>query len=192
MPEERLGRLNGIGYLERIASGEVLQIKRAKTTIPAHQRKASARPVEVLLVGGSSIGFSPLSERLEKSGYNCQFVSTCLDGARLIARASFDLVLCSGRMKGFQVLLSAARRSSASLFRYLLVEDGCWWVPTVLRGEECSRAPAFRDTEFANALDTMVKEIKFGSRRGEMLAGAAGTADQQAEPADDTEGFKPN
>lgn len=160
MPREQLRRLNGIGYLERAASRQILPPTEAETLVPPPDNTVDREPVKVLLVGGSNIGFSPLSERLEGSGYKCEFVTTCLDGARLVARKSFDLVLCSGRMKGFQLLLSAARRSSASLFRYLLVEDGCWWVPTVLRGETCSRAPAFRDAEFANALDTMIKEVK--------------------------------
>ena len=159
MSQEPLHRLNGMGYFESVASGEILPRRHDRTPASVAHRKAG-RPVRVLLVGGSSVGFSPLSEQLERSGYQCRFVSTCLDGARLIARASFDLVLCSGRMKGFQLLLSAVRRSSASLLRYLLVEDGCWWVPTVLRGEDCSRAPACRDTEFASALDTMANGIK--------------------------------
>ena len=156
MTGQRLSRLNGMAYLERVASGEIPPPKHARTPIPSRESTVDTQPVRVLLVGGSNIGFSPLSGRLEKSGYQCQFVTSCLDGARLVARSSFDLVLCSGRMKGFQLLLSAARRSSASLFRYVLVEDGCWWVPTVLRGEPCLGAPAFRDAEFANALDTMV------------------------------------
>jgi len=171
---ERLSRLNGMGYLDRVASGEIPPHKHAKTPIPPPERSLDAELVNVLLVGGTNIGFSPLSESLEKSGYHCEFVATCLDGARLVARASFDLVLCSGRTKGFQLLLSAARRSSASLFRYLLVEDGCWWVPTVLRGESCTRAPAFRDAEFANALDTMVKEVKSASPNAKAMAAASG------------------
>jgi len=181
MPEERLRRLNGMGYLERLASGEILSPRHARTSASAQQRKADTRPVKVLLVGGSSVGFSPLSERLEKSGYHCEFVANCLEGARLVARAAFDLVLCSGRMKGFQLLLSAACRSSASLYRYLLVEDGCWWVPTVLRGEVCSRAPAFRDTEFANALDTMANEIELGPRKEQAVAGVEGRSEQETE-----------
>jgi len=182
MPQEPLRRLNGMGYLESVASGEILPPRHVRTPVSVARRKAD-RPVKVLLVGGSSVGFSPLSEQLEKSGYQCRFVGTCLDGARLIARSSFDLVLCSGRMKGFQLLLSAVRRSSASLFRYLLVEDGCWWVPTVLRGEDCSRAPAFRDREFASALDTMAHGIKLDSQSGELVGGGAGSPQiQPAEP----------
>lgn len=192
MAEEPLRRLNGIGYLERVASGEILPSRHTRTSVSVARKKAE-RAIKVLLVGGSSVGFSPLSEQLEKSGYKCRFVSTCLDGARLVARASFDLVLCSGRMKGFQLLLGAVRRSSASLFRYLLVEDGCWWVPTVLRGEDCLRAPAFRGTEFASALDTMAKEIKSDSQSAETAADGAGSLlNQPAERSNEADGHRLN
>ena len=114
--------------------------------------------VRVLLVGESQTGFSSLLQRLQKSGCQCHFVASCFDGARLVAHASFDLILCSGQMNGFQVLSNAARGSSASLFRYLLVEDGCWWVPAVLRGEQSAGAPALRPSEFARALDALVSK----------------------------------
>jgi hypothetical protein len=151
---EHLQRLNGLGDVERI-SCEPLSYGLTKP-----QSSAATAPVQVLLVGGANIGFWPLSAHLEQSGYRCECVSNCLDAARLVARRSFELVLCSVRMKAFELLLTAVRHSSASLFRYVLVEDGCWWVPSVLRGEPCSSTFAFRETQFANALDTMVREVR--------------------------------
>jgi len=115
--------------------------------------------VRVLLIAESGLGFSPLLERLKNFGCQCHLVSSCLDGARLIEQTSFDLVLCSGRTENFQSLLSAARSSSASLFRYLMVEHGCWWVPTIVRGEPCSRWLAFRDSEFPGELYKLVREV---------------------------------
>jgi hypothetical protein len=121
-------------------------------------------PIQVLLVGENGMRCSSLAERLKQYGCECRAVSGCLDGARLVSRDSFDLVLCSGRLKGFQTLVAAARSSSASLFRYLLVEDGCWWVPTVFHGDRCSRAPAFRDAEMAKVLDAIrQRSLDFGS-----------------------------
>jgi hypothetical protein len=100
-------------------------------------------PVKVLLVGESGLEFSGLTEQLEKYGCECESVSGCVDGAQLVRRTSFDLVLCSGRMKGFQALVSAALHSSASLFRCLLVEDGCWWGPGRLPGQTVLACPGF-------------------------------------------------
>ena len=116
-------------------------------------------PVRVLLVAESGTGFSPLLERLENFGWECQLVPSCLDGARLVEEISFDLVLCSARSENFQSLLIAARSSSASLIRYLMVEHGCWWVPTIVRGEPCSRAVAFRDSEFPGELYKLIWEV---------------------------------
>jgi hypothetical protein len=116
--------------------------------------------VSVLLVGDSEEEFSSLLQPLEKRGCQCQFVPSCLDAGGMVAQASFDLVLCSSQIKGFQTLLDAACRSSASLFRYFPVEDGCWWVPVAVRGERCLDAPALRPSEFAKALDAMVRDAK--------------------------------
>ena len=116
--------------------------------------------VRVLLVGESRIGFSSLLERLQKSGCQCLFTTSCVEGAHLVADSSFDLVLCSGQMDGSQDLVRAVRDSNATLFRYVLVEDGCWWVPAVRQGEQCACAPALRPSEFAKALDTMVREAR--------------------------------
>lgn len=115
-----------------------------------------AATARVLLVGENEIGFSSLLHRLEKNGCQCRFTTSCFEGARLVVDSSFDLVLCGGQMNGSQDLISAVLGSTSTLFRYVLVEDGCWWVPAVLRGELCTGALALRPSEFAKALDTIV------------------------------------
>ena len=121
-------------------------------------------PAKVLLIGGNGMRFSPAAEHLAERGCECHLVSGCLDGARLLGRNSFDLILCSGRTRGFQELVSAVLRSSASLFRYLSVEDGGWWVPTVSRGQRCLDAPGFRDAEFGEALNAFVTDVQSAPR----------------------------
>jgi CheY-like chemotaxis protein len=113
----------------------------------------------VLLVVESATGLSPLLQRLEDFGCQCQLAASCLDAAQRITQTSFDVVLCGDQTKNFPSLLNAVRSSSASLFRYLLVEDGCWWVRAICQGEPCSDAPAFRDREFSEALDQMSKSV---------------------------------
>lgn len=186
MSAQRLRHLNGAGYLESAGSARLLPQSAGKRVVSPMQTVAS-RPVRVLLVGGGSVGNWPFAERLEQSGYHCECVATCLDAAHLMADGLFDLALCSVRMKGFELLRSAVSHSSTSLFRYVLVEDGCWWLPTVLRGESCLNAPAFRGTEFAGALDTMIKRARFACPRAH-AAGADtenrsdGTGSQQLTP----------
>jgi hypothetical protein len=111
-------------------------------------------PPRVLFVG-ESLASCSLSERLRSRGCQCQFVSSCFDGVRLATDTSFDLVLCSGRTRGFKELLSTAKSWGATVLRYVLVEDGCWLVPALLRGEPCLSVPAFREAEFSQALDTV-------------------------------------
>jgi hypothetical protein len=53
---------------------------------------ATAR-LRVLLVAESGTGFSPLLERLENFGCQCQLVPSCIEGARLVEDTFFDLVL---------------------------------------------------------------------------------------------------
>jgi len=167
-----LQHLNGVGYLEKVGSAGPVS-HAAGERIDSPTQAAARRPVRVLLIGAGSVGCWPFSEHLEESGYHCEYVPTCLEAARLIAQGSFDLTLCSVRVKGFELLLGAVRHSLSSLFRYVLVEDGCWWVPTVLRGESCPSVPAFRGTEFAGALDTMIREVQSGLPSA--LAVGAGT-----------------
>ncbi len=120
----------------------------------------NAAAVRVLLVGESKAGYASLLQRLQKSDCQCQFTASCSEGARLVADSSFDLVLCGSQMDGSQNLIRAVLGSSATLFRYVLVEDGCWWVPAILRGKYCAGAPALRPREFAGALDSIIRETK--------------------------------
>ena len=125
-----------------------------------------AATVRVLLVGESRAGYSSILQRLQKSGCQCQFAASCKEGARMVGDASFDLVLCGSQMDGSQNLIRAVAGSSASLFRYVLVEDGCWWVPAILQGESCASAQALRPREFTKVLDSIVREGKQKVRLG--------------------------
>jgi hypothetical protein len=108
-------------------------------------------PLRVLFVG-ESLGSCSLSERVRTCGCQCQFVPSCFEGVQLASKSSFDLVLCGGRVKGFHDLLNAAKNSGATLFRYVLVEDGCWLLPTLIAGEPCLSAPALREAELSQVL----------------------------------------
>jgi len=121
---------------------------------------SNAEPVRILLVGESPMGFSYLSQRLEKRGCECRVASSNYDGARLFREQGFDLVLCCGSRDGIEPLVTSIIGSSASLYRSHRVEDGCWWLPAVLRGEACAGAPAFQPGEFMKVLDQMVDNFR--------------------------------
>ena len=112
--------------------------------------------MRVLFIGGTEAGLSPLCARLRRSGGQCQLARSCLEGARLLADGSFDLVLCSVDADGYQALIRAVVRCSASLFRYFPGEVDCWWIPTLVRGERCAGEPALRAAEFADTLNSLM------------------------------------
>lgn len=110
---------------------------------------------KVLLIGESEAGSLSLLSCLRRSGWQCQVATSCRQAVRLLADGSFGLVLCSVDFSGTGWLIATILGSSVSLFRYLPVENGCWWVPTVLRGERCLGALALRPNEFSKTLETL-------------------------------------
>lgn len=117
------------------------------------------RIVKVLLVGRSERTLAHVSRYLAESGCECKFVSSYVDGLKLLAETSFDLVLCTGQ-PGIRTLVSSLAGSPVSVFCAHAVEDGCWWLPVVRHGEECWGASALRPNEFRNLLDETLQALK--------------------------------
>jgi hypothetical protein len=120
----------------------------------------NSKAIRVLIVADSAMGFSSVSRVLEQRGCKCSFARSYSEGALLFTEHAFDLVLCSDRKGGVNMLMNRVIESSASLFRSHLVEHGCWWLPTVLHGEKCLGMPALRPDEFAKTLDSFVHESR--------------------------------
>lgn len=126
--------------------------------------------MRVLLVAENEMGFSLLCRQLEEQGCRCAFASSYSDAVRLFADQPFDLVLSSGQ-PGIRALFSSMAGSSASLFCAHAVEDGCLWVPVILKGSECLGTPPLHPSEFAERLTQMVDEIKLSrGRAGDSVA----------------------
>jgi len=85
----------------------------------------------------------------------------------MLGQRQFDLVLSLHTSRGTSRLCLAVLLSGSptTLFYALRVEVGCWWVPLLRLGEECFGAPALRPSEFADALDEVLKEIRANSTR---------------------------
>jgi hypothetical protein len=134
--------------------------------------------VRVLLVADSPKMFSSCRRRLEMNGCHCEFAESEREVWSVLERRQFDIVLSvhkggSTRTESLGALLSGSR---TTLFYALPVERGCWWVPILRVGEECFGAPALRPTEFANALDEVIEQIKAGFASQEIPMRAAVTA----------------
>jgi hypothetical protein len=120
--------------------------------------------IRVLLVGDSREVFSSCRRRLVANGCYCEFADCEREVWNVLQQRQFAIVLSvhrgrSARTESLGALLSGSR---TTLFYALPVEKGCWWVPILKVGEECFGAPALRPTEFANALDEVLEQIKVG------------------------------
>ena len=121
--------------------------------------------IRVLLVGDSPQLFFVYQKHLERNGCECEFVESEHEAWEMLGQREFDIVLSLHANRGsnsprLAVLLSGTQ---TTLFYALRLEVGCWWVPLLKLGEECFGAPALRPSEFANALEGVLKEIRTAS-----------------------------
>jgi hypothetical protein len=119
--------------------------------------------IDVLLIRNGQSGHSPLSNRLERRGCQCRFATSSQDIGTLLAGHHFDLVLGPVRLDGDSLypLMSQLQSSRTTLFYYLIVEHGCWWLPAVWLGADCFGAPAIHNREFVTVLDETLEAIRF-------------------------------
>jgi len=126
--------------------------------------------VEVLLVVEDESGATALLRFLEDRGCHCfTLVSTHQLGNSLRDRelSAFDLVLSTTPLRQSDPLVRMLHGMKCKIFYRLPVEHGCWWVP--LEGESHKRVghPALRRTEFYQALEKMLHEMKLAKAHRE-------------------------
>lgn len=115
----------------------------------------------VLLIGESARGFTHIIQRLERRGCRCRFVDSYEQAREAIARESFQLIL-SVIPTGKSAISSLAETligTQASFYYAQVVEDGCWWLPALCRGEQYFGTPALRPSEFASVLDREIERF---------------------------------
>jgi hypothetical protein len=117
---------------------------------------------DALLIGSNPRSDSPLSRRLGKQGCDCWFAPSRQKACDLIETHGFDLVLGPTRLDGSSLhpLIRRLDGSDSTLFYFQSVEDGCWWLPALLRGRNCFGAPALRPRQFVTVLDEVIEEIR--------------------------------
>ena len=125
-----------------------------------------AQKVDVLLIRKGQTGHSPLSNRLARRGCDCRFASSHQEISAALASHHCDLVLGPIRLHGDSLypLIDQLHGSHATLFYYLIVEDGCWWLPAVWLGANCFGSPAIHNREFGTVLDQAIDAIRFSAR----------------------------
>jgi hypothetical protein len=104
----------------------------------------------VLLVGRSRSWGVLLLKYLEKFGSEFSFASPQAVTLEFVKNGDYILILLDTTVpKQLRWDLSAELAGSeVSLFYTFPVEEGCWWLPALRRGQNCHGAPAFRRNEF--------------------------------------------
>ncbi len=121
-----------------------------------------SRGIKVLLVGQTARSSLQLLQWLDNRGCQCHFASSCNDACILISQTAFDLVISQFDLQDRTAYLLMERLlgSTATLFFSKPVENGCWWLPMLVRGRECVGAPGLRPGEF---LETLGKTLAYNA-----------------------------
>jgi hypothetical protein len=129
---------------------------------------AADRP-QVLLAGRGFAPGSQFVERLGHSGCSCQVVHSFEELRRALAVREFDFVFSEIALPDGSAypLLQQLEGSRTTLYFFVGVSDGCWWLPALAVGQRVWGEPALRPPEFARALESLLGDLE----------PAAGTAD---------------
>jgi len=118
--------------------------------------------IRVLLVGQTARSSFQLVQWLDDRGCQCHFASSCKDACVLVSETPFDLVISQFELpdRTAYPLVDRLLGSTATLFFSKPVENGCWWLPMLIRGRECVGSHGLRPGEF---LDTLGKTLAYNA-----------------------------
>jgi hypothetical protein len=106
-----------------------------------------------------------LAKRVEERGCSCEFADTYHQACILLGCRNFDLLLSPVKMgeSSMLPLMKMLRGSRSTAFYYQVVEDSCWWLPAISRGQVCFGQNALRPSEFIPILDKAIDELRTGA-----------------------------
>ena len=122
---------------------------------PKRGRLMEAAGTNVLLVGSCARRSSVLGRHLLKLGCNVSLAACKKDAVELLQRRRFDVVLSEFRLPDGTAyeLMEALRGTDTTMFFSFAVEDSCWWITALLRGQDRSEEAGMRPREFTKVLD---------------------------------------
>jgi len=114
----------------------------------------------VLLVGKSGSWGTLVLRSLEKFSSELSLAAPQTVTSEYVRKGAFDLILLDSTVapEHRRQLASDFVGSEVSIFYTFPVENGCWWVPALRRGQECHGAPAFRRNEFPFELERILQD----------------------------------
>jgi hypothetical protein len=118
---------------------------------------AVTRPT-ILLVGRTGAWGASILQPLEKLGCDLLLVSP-EDMTTVMSRENeHEIILLDSTVSPEQrrMLVTELIGTAATIFYTFPVENGCWWVPTLVHGQDCHGAPAFRGKDFPQELERIL------------------------------------
>jgi len=113
----------------------------------------------VLLVGRNGSWGKLVLKSLVKFESDLSFVAPQLVTTEYVKKGAYNLILLDTTVSPEQrrQLASELLGSNVSIFYTFPVENGCWWLPTLRRGQDCHGTPAFRRNEFPLELERILQ-----------------------------------
>ena len=140
---------------DRYPARVISDLPRSNPSLPAAPRARS------LLVGRDTSWGTPLLRSLVKFGSEFSFVPALRVAAEFVRKGRYTLILIDSTVPMGQrkQLVCGMVGSEASIFYAYPVENGCWWVPVLLSGEDCYGSPAFRTDQLLVELEHILREV---------------------------------
>jgi hypothetical protein len=114
--------------------------------------------LRILMVGRNTSWGTRLQLTLQELGFDFAFAPALRATPEFVRKKSVSLLLLDSTVPSAhrRKLASGLAGSSASIFQLFPVENDCWWLPVLLKGEDCFGSPGFRTrdlrAEFARVL----------------------------------------
>ena len=116
---------------------------------------------DVLLVGRSFNSAHALADWLKQRGFRCHFARNMREASALLRSGPVGLVLSNTHLPdgSGSGLLKTLAGLPVTAFLCLPVENSCFWLPAIDRGQACLGLAALRPREFASALQEIVRHL---------------------------------
>ncbi len=119
--------------------------------------------VTVLLVGDGARNAPVLEDHLRKRGCSICFASSKNEAMELLQDRQFDLILSEFMLSDGTALqfMSPLLGTKTTMFVSNAVENGCWWMTAVFKGQDRTQEPGMRPREFRIRLDEVLYDQFF-------------------------------
>lgn len=128
--------------------------------VAAEKRPMDGTGASVLLVGSCARKSSPLGRHLLRRGCSLSLAAGKKEAIELLQHRQFDLVLSAFRLRDGTAseLKAPFRGTDTTMFFSYAVEDSCWWITAMYRGQDRSEEAAMRPKEFTILLDEILSK----------------------------------